>query len=335
MKINNHYVPKTYLKQWSDGTKVYEYKLLSPHKDVPKWKKASISKTSSVNSLYLYYDKGEMNDEMEDYFSEEFEMKYTTFINKINSYVPLDDKDNDYISKLVASQYLRTLNGFRKVQEIILNQFPEIINDVVSEMEKEFYETGTLLVNENNEKDNFIPLKVNIHDINNRKSGLEVQSYAGKSLWIYAMKHLLDSTYKVLNNTSWCIYDAPPNFSWVTTDDPVIFLNYYERNNYDFKGGWGIENTNIIFPLSPEKLLFTQIGQVQKNYAVATYSFANTIQEYIIEHAYSKIYSNEKKHKVTKLRKRIIDEKLFKDFTNSLKDFHENYINNEVPYLRK
>lgn len=162
MKINNHYVPKTYLKQWADGTKVYEYTLLVPHKDVPKWKKVSVSKTSSVNSLYLYFDKGGMNDEMEDYFSEEFEMKYNSFLNKINSYTSLDAKDKDYISKLVASQSLRTLNGFHKVQEIVSKQFPEIIETVVSEMEKEFHETGTLSSIEEYGKNNFIPLSISM-----------------------------------------------------------------------------------------------------------------------------------------------------------------------------
>lgn len=293
MKINNHYVPKTYLKQWATETKIYEYALLVPHKDIPKWKEASISRTSSINSLYLYYDEGDMNDEMEDYFSEEFEMKYNSFIMKVNSHLLLDESDNEYISKLVACQHIRTLNGFLMVQEMITKDFNKMAEGVVSKMEKEFHETGTLAVKNETEHSNFIPLKVDINKDDNQQAKLEIQGYAGKSLWIYAIKHLLSSTYKILNNVSWCIYDAPPNFSWATTDDPVIFLNYYGKDDYDFKGGWGIENTNIIFPLSPKKLLFAEVGKNQKNYGIATYSFANSIQKYIVEHAYSKVYSNE------------------------------------------
>ena len=278
MKINNHYVPKTYLKQWAKETKIYEYALLVSHESIPKWKKASISRTSSVNSLYIYYDKGEMNDEMEDYFSEEFEMKYTSFINKVNSYLPFEENDIEYMSKLIASQYLRTLSGFHRIQKFIIKSFPNTIEEIITDMEKGNHKTDFITVENESKQNNFIPLKLDIYDVNQEKAALKVETYAGKSLWIFAMKHMLNSTYKILNKISWCVYDAPPNFSWVTSDDPVIFLNYHKNENYDFNGGWGSKNTIIIFPLSPKKLLFAQIGQVQKSsYRTATYSFANAI----------------------------------------------------------
>ncbi|MDU5337240.1 DUF4238 domain-containing protein [Enterococcus sp.] len=336
MKINNHYVPKTYLKQWAKGTKIYEYALLVSHERVPKWKEASISRTSSVNSLYIYYDKGEMNDEMEDYFSEEFEMKYTSFINKVNTYLPFDENDNEYVAKLIASQYLRTLSGFHRIQKFIVESFPSTIEEIITDMEKENHETEIFTVKNESKQNSLIPLNLDFYDISQEKAALKVETYAGKSLWIFAMKHMLSSTYKVLNEISWCVYDAPTNFSWVTTDDPVIFLNYYGNEGYDFNGGWGRKNTNIIFPLSPKKLLFAQIGQVPKaSYKTATYSFANTIQKYIVEHAFSKIYSEDKNNRITKIRKRTADKKKFNEFYDSVKRFHESYIENEVPYLSK
>ncbi|WP_192987768.1 DUF4238 domain-containing protein [Carnobacterium mobile] len=336
MKINNHYVPKTYLKQWAIEKRIYEYNLLVSHNKCPKWNNVSISRTSSLDSLYLYYDEGEITDEMEDFFSIEFEMQFSSFINKINSYSILDVNDKEYISKLVASQYLRTLKGFYRIQKIVIDTFPDIIKDLVFSMEQELKTPRTLRVDNKSksEYDNFIPLKVDIQELDEKKTGLNVQTIAGKSLWLFGIKHLLTSTYKTLNKITWCVYDAPNNFEWATSDDPVIFLNYYNKNNYNFDGGWGVDNTNIIFPLSPTKLLFATIGHSTPLYQKATVTFAEEIQRYIVENAYSKVYSRVAVQRITKMRKRHVDEEEFKKFNNSLKNFHDNYMNNELPLLK-
>jgi hypothetical protein len=329
-------VPKTYLKQWANNNKIYEYNLLVPHEKYPKWKSVSISRTSSLDSLYLYYNEGEITDEMEDFFSSEFEMQYSSFIDKINSYSILDENDKEYISKLVASQYLRTLKGFYRIQKIVIDTFPDIVENLILSMEQEFKTTGTLRVDNKSkpEYDNFIPLKVDIQKLSEEKSGLNIQTIAGKSLWLFGIKHFLTSTYKTLNKISWCIYDAPNNFEWVTSDDPVIFLNYFNKNNYNFDGAWGVNNTDIIFPLSPTKLLYANIGQSTTSYKKATFSFAEEIQKYIVENAYNKVYSREAIRKTTKIRKRHVNKEDFNKFNDSLKNFHKNYINNEIPFLR-
>ncbi|MFL2098296.1 DUF4238 domain-containing protein [Marinilactibacillus psychrotolerans] len=336
MKIKNHYVPKTYLNQWASDKKIYEYKLLVPHEKCHKWSKVSISRTSSLDSLYLYYDEGEITDEMEDFFSSEFEMQYSSFINKINSYSILDENDKEYISKLVASQYIRTLKGFYRIQKTMIDTFPNIIEDLTFSMEQELKTTRTLRVENKSKPEyyNFIPLKVDIQKIEKEKVGLNVQTIAGKSLWLFGIKHLLSSTYKTLNKVSWCVYDAPNNFEWTTSDDPVIFLNYYNKNNYNFDGGWGVDNTNIIFPLSPTKLLFATIGHSTALYQKATMTFAEEIQRYIVENAYSKVYSRIAIQKITKIRKRRVDDEEFKKFNESLKNFHKNYVNEEIPLLK-
>lgn len=336
MKINNHYVPKTYLKQWAREKKIYEYKLLVPHEKYPKWNNVSISRTSSLEFLYLYYNEGEITDELEDFFSTKFEMQYSSFINKINSYSKLDKNDKEYISKLVASQYLRTLKGFFRTQKIVTDKFPEIIEDLVFSMEQEFKKSGSLQIDNKSKLEHydFIPLKVELQKIDRENTGLNIQTIAGKSLWLFGIKHLLNSTYKALNKISWCIYDAPNNYEWATSDDPVIFLNFYDKKNYNFDGAWGVENTNVIFPLSPTKLLFATIGQPTDTYKKATLTFAEEIQKYIVENAYSKIYSRIPVNRITKIRKRLVDEHEFRIFNNSLKNFHKNYLNDEVPLLK-
>ena len=334
MKVNNHYVPKTYLKQWANKTKIFEYSLLVSHQEIPKWKESSISHTANINSLYIYYDGEDMSDEMEDFFSEEFEMKYNSFLENLNPEKKFSEVERDYISKLIASQHLRTLKGFNRVQKFVVDTFPETIKEVCEELNQRWEITKSIPKTEEHEQGKFMPVKTTIITDDCNDTMLKIETYAGKSYWLVAMKHLLQSTYKVLNNVSWCVYDAPKNYNWVTSDDPVIFLNYYGKNSYDFEGGWGNENTNIIFPLTPKKILFGQIGMELKNHDIATYEFADEIQKYIVENAYGKVYSIEKNVQIPKIRKRIVDQELFYKFQQSLKNFHSEYLDNELPYLK-
>lgn len=335
MKKNNHYVPKTYLKQWAKNNKIQEYSLLVPHEKVPKWKEVSISRTSSLDYLYVFFQDGKLTDKMEDFFSEEFEMNFSTFMNKIDLHLPLNDDDKEYISKLVASQYLRTLNGFQNINRKIKEILPNVMQEVVDDLNNKIKNKNNLIIEKELEVKNELPVKVKLSKSDDNQGILEIESYIGKSYWIFALKYLLESTYKVLNTVSWCIYEAPKNFSWATSDDPVILLNYYRDGEYDFGGGWARKNTNIIFPLSPNKLLFAQIGEnSMQPYATATYAEARVFQKYIVEHAHTKIYSDFKNSSISKIRKRVVNEKDFKQFWASIQNYHDDYVNNEIPYLK-
>lgn len=334
LKTKNHYVPKIYLKQWATDNRLNEYKLLVSHERVPNWDTVSISNTSSVNSLYLYFDEGELTDEMEDYFSLEFETKYNSFLEDLNSYKDLVGVDHDYISKLVAGQFLRTLSGFKWSQKTITENFSNTVNEIVNKIDNNIKKNDMLPKQQINTNNKLLPLKVEMKGDNEGQAMIKVESYAGKSTWLMGMKHILGSTYKVLNTASWRVYDAPVNFQWVTSDDPVVFLNYYGKDDYDFNGGLGNPGTEIIFPLSPSKLLYTKIGMdFEELYETASYSLANMFQKIIVEHAFSKVYSVDQNRKIIKIRKRTVSEKEYRIYNQSLKNLHENYMNYEVPYL--
>ncbi|MEQ7148933.1 DUF4238 domain-containing protein [Enterococcus gallinarum] len=334
LKTKNHFVPKIYLKQWATVNRIYEYKLLVSHEQVPKWNSVSITNTSTVDSLYLYVEEGELTDEMEDYFSNEFEMKFGSFVDNVNRKKLISELDHDYISKLVVGQYLRTLRGYQWAQNIVIKQYPKIIEELSQKMNHELANKGEISKRKIDKYDMLLPLKMDINPADGDKSLLKIESYAGKSTWIMGIKHVLNSTYKALNSASWTIYEAPLNFYWTTSDDPVIFLNYYGKDDYDFNGGFGNPGTEIIFPLSPQKLLYTKIGdKSEEEYLVATYKVAELFQKLIVEHAFTKVYSQDKNHRVTKIRKRTVDKDKYSGVEQSLKNFHQSYMENEVPYL--
>jgi hypothetical protein len=90
---------------------------------------------------------------------------------------------------------------------------------------------------------------------------LKAEIVAGRALWLHHMPELLTKTANVLHQHRWTILAPPRGLSWFTSDDPVIRLNYYKENSYDFKGGWNNKGTEILLPLGPCHLLFTKVGE--------------------------------------------------------------------------
>lgn len=164
--------------------------------------------------------------------------------------------------------------------------------------------------------------------------GVEVVS--GRALWLFSIRHLLNSSAKVLLNNSWTILCPPPGLRWLTSDSPVIKLNYYDPN-YDFKGGWGNPGTEIIFPLSPLCLMYTKVGDPRPptKYTVLSQHLAVMFQRFIIEHAHRNIYSMTPDQSIPNQRPRIVDAQRFQDEKKQLEEWHEENIRAEQDLLMK
>ena len=142
---------------------------------------------------------------------------------------------------------------------------------------------------------------------------LRVEATIGRSLWLWSIKHVLTSTLDVLNNHRWTILRNPPGVEWLTSDNPVVRLNYRAENDYDFKGGWGSAGTVIFMPLSPTHLMYTQIGQKRQlpRGTVAPLELAAKIQRFTVEHAHRYVFGRASDSQVAFWRPRTVDSQAF------------------------
>jgi len=140
--------------------------------------------------------------------------------------------------------------------------------------------------------------------------GVEVLN--GRSMWLWKIRHVLEKTAKVLYNHKWTILRPPEGYTWFTSDNPVVRLNYLSYDNYNFNGGWGNPGTEIVFPLGPHHLLYTQIGKrpPMRGTRVST-AMAEMVQRIIAEHAHRYIFSEKLDDEVARLRPRIVDSAAF------------------------
>ena len=119
-----------------------------------------------------------------------------------------------------------------------------------------------------------------------------------------------------------------------TSDDPVICLNYNSESDYNFDGGWGKQNSNILFPISPNKILYTQVGIKVKPRMNVGYKTSLLLKKMIIEHSYRKVISNFVDKDVVRIKQRYVSEGEYKKEKKMWEDFQKNYLEKERDYIR-
>lgn len=256
---NNHYVPRFYLKNWSkDGNTIYAYRLLVSNSNVPYWQQVSIRNVAVWHDLYTRRIAQEDIDDFETWFDCEFESPAKPVFDKLLNNQKITKEENIIVSRFIAAQYIRTPAALNQLLEWGRSKGPDIFHKTLNRVSNEL-ESGKFprTLPPLSEDDKLIPLKVTY----DKERGIaQINSIIGKGMYLHSVKHVLTNTVKHMYNHQWHVIQAAEGVSFPTSDDPVICLNYRSEYDYGFKGGWGRKNGNIIMPLSPDKLLFTQIG---------------------------------------------------------------------------
>ena len=179
------------------------------------------------------------------------------------------------------------------------------------------------------------PLKVTTHFEGDAETGLlKAETYAGRSTWIFSIKHLLENTRKVLHSHEWSIVKPAKGYYWPTSDNPVVKLNYYSPGKYDLRGGWGREKGNIIFPIGPEHAMFVQIGDRPiPNGSRLSIEQTKMFRKVIAENAHRKIFSHKHDKEVPSLRSRIIAPQKLKRELEEMQLWHDINSSMERQYL--
>ena len=298
IKANNHYVPQLYLKRWVDSeNEVCIYKTLVSHENENLWRKQSTAAIAYQRHLYTQLVSGHETDGLENWLDKNYESPAEEALSKAINDERLSRYDWYLLIRFLACQDVRTparllehLARQNRIQENIIQESLERLkHDIESGLLPTFDDSQN-----SDELDKLLPLKVITEDDPNDKemARLKVKSYIGRATWIYSLKYLLKNTEKVLHNHKWSIIKPARGYSWPTSDNPVIKLNFRDENNYDFGGGWGRDKGNIFFPISPQHAMFVQIGDrpILKGTRLSE-TLTKQVKKMIVEHAHRCKYS--------------------------------------------
>jgi hypothetical protein len=319
IKRDNHYVPHSYLKRWADAKgDVWSYRILVPHAKSSLWKAHSPKSLGYHQHLYTHMDASGGSDEIERWFDTEFESPAGRALQYAVTDRRLSSEDWRHIVRFLAAQDVRTparlLERMQDWQETLQPLVTEITSDAVQHLEKAKQLGVPLKVEDPVPSAELFPVRTSIEIAPGEEFGLlRVEATVGRSLWLWSLKHLLTKTLDVLHKHRWTILRSPPGIEWLTSDNPVVRLNYHDVQRYDFGGGWNSPGTEIFMPLSPTHLLFTHVGPGRPLLRGTTVSmdFAMQIQKITVEHAHRYVFGRSADVHAAQWRPRTVNREAF------------------------
>ena len=103
----------------------------------------------------------------------------------------------------------------------------------------------------------------------------------------------------------------------------MLKVNFNTLQDYTFGGGWGSTGTDLLLPLGPEHLLYTQVGKpVPKRGARMDVETATVARRLIAEHAHRYIFANEPDPFVAQVRPRIVDDQALRREAEQWRHWH-------------
>jgi hypothetical protein len=326
---NNHYVARLYLKRFETSPgRVSTYRILVADHRVPLWKPCAVKGIAYHAYLYTRIAAGFESDEIEKWLNTEFESPAEEALMKATCDMRLSRNDWRNLVHFVAAQDVRTpvrlqedLQRWNKSLQGVLDS---TLQDAVRRLESA-KKSGQAVSTAKSFNSEYIPLRVTTAIEPGQKFGtVKAEAIVGRGLWFFGMRHLLTKTVDILLNHQWTILIAPDDLTWFTSDDPVIRLNYYSVDQYDFGGGWGKRGSEVLFPLDSRHLLYTKIGtRPSARRLIVPRPQAEAIRRFIAEHAHRYIFATSPDGEVPKLRPRTVDASLLRHEQEQWLKWHE------------
>ncbi|WP_158941865.1 DUF4238 domain-containing protein [Granulicella sp. S190] len=326
---DNHYVPQLYLKHFASGSgHLFRYRTLVSKATVPEWKRVHIRGIGYQSHLYTRAHLQEDSDEIERWLNRDFETPAANSISKAVHGERLGKEDYRLLARFVAAQIVRTpaflIDNLPRWQELAQKQLDETSQNVRKELEQA-RATGQPIQSSAVPTSEYFPLRVTQERSSDGNSiQVKTETVVGRGTWIFAMRHLLTSSIDRLSDHKWTILSTEDDLPWFTTDDPVVRLNFRNRHDYDFKGGWDVPKTNIFLPLSPKHLLFTEVGaKSQQRGEVIPRHQVILLRRMIAEHAHRYIFSPREDPTVLQYRPRNVDPEAIRSESKQWQGWHE------------
>ena len=325
---DNHFVSQGYLRNWSDdGHAIQAYRILASHESVPEWSGRQIRGVAFRRDLYTRIDRrGNESDEIEQWIADEIESPALAAIEKAANNKRLSPDDWKHMALFFVVQDLRTPSNFLECMERWREDLPKLIHktlqDSVERMRKARragHEPPSVPPSE----DDPAGLKVQIHRNEDGSGRIYASVTAGRAMWLQEMRRLLSGIAKRLTKHKWSVASPAKDLEWITSDHPALKLNYYRPRSYDFGGGWGSRGTELILPLSPHHLLYTQIGKKSAPRFEFSKEKTRELQQLLAERAHRWIFARLPMEEMSRFRPQVVDPEAFRAEERAWQRWHE------------
>lgn len=328
----NHYVPEFLLKRFSmapDGVGLWEYRLLVEDARVPEWEWRTPSQLARISDLYTIAEATDELDRMERWLDEEFESPARDAVLAAAAGQRLTKTHWQKLIRLYASQFLRTPAYYVRHKD-----------QWAAEMKLELLETRNRLLAQLPKckdidsdftvihgKDGF-PLRYTIRREEGSRRSLQIEHVTGRKYWMWAIQQALRPTGMMaeLEQYCWSILKAPQDINWFLTDNPAVCIRRRPDGTQILDGGWGTLTSKLMLPLSPQHLLYCQVGaEVHERYTTVHPLVALHLRSDLADAALRSFYSHVKDSALAIYKRRKIDRIRFQDEANQWAAFGQEH----------
>lgn len=310
----NHFVPKCSLRRWAcPDTLVWTYRTLVSDPDVPLWRRQSPSAIAKHDHLYTRVVDGRESDDVERWFADQIESPAEAVLAKIEQDAPLTPADWAILLRFVIAQDSRTPTRLMERMRSWETEVPTLIDDslkgIRAELESGQVKGGSAMEDQTADE---MPLLIGSKGTDDDMIEVSVEVFAGRYLWLWEVQRAVRVHTKYLHQLHWTILRPPIGMEWLTSDSPVVRLNYNGPNDFNFGGGWGSRGTDIFMSLDPQHLLYTQVGhRPQKKGERMPPRAALIVQEMTCKHAHRLVFATRPLDEVKQWRPRVEDRTAF------------------------
>lgn len=300
------------------------------------WRRSHIKSTACWPDLYTQERRGVDDDTIERFFGRDLESNARRVFGKIDGGRSLDPADMDVLIDYVAAQMVRTPAWFRFANDLTGDIFVPIAERMFQQM-RSYAEEGTL--KEKVQEGHAIarrgpfpgtPIKVAVHE---ETSEISVETSLGRQTALASSGIALNGAVtETLHTHNWALLQAP--LALPTSDNPVVRFGQYKDGSLRYDVGIGRANTDIIFPLNPQCLLFTEVGRGKEDMAriASNDGFWDTILKAITEGARRYIYALKPIDDIESIRPRVVDAKRHREEYEFMKRWHADQSSIELDY---
>lgn len=332
---DNHYVPQSYMRRWAHTGRaiVWSYRTLVPRVAEPLWVSQSTQRIAVRRDLYTSVADGQESDRIETWLNREVETPATSTIEKLCSGDAITTEDRRHLARYIAALDCRSPVAYATHTRLLAEQLPGILNATIESAIDDIRDKltrGEPLVQPPVEfRSHSIGVSMTPAEDDAERTNVNVSVVIGREQWLDSIENVVNNVSRILDNHDWRVIRPHAGWRWVTSDKPVLRLNYFANGEYNFDGRYGDPGTEIVLPLSPEHMLYTHVGHPIKR--IDEFSLQQTVllNRFVAESAYRWIIAREPVQNAVWSRPRVVDLRQYNFEESERIRYHEEQANAE------
>jgi hypothetical protein len=315
---DNHFVPCVYLKGFGSAQGLLSvYRRFVPNDRVPAWRTHSLRAVAYHPHLYTRLIGGQERDEVERWLDTEFEQPAEIALQKALGDERMEPRDWTRLYRFVFAQYVRTPAWlFRNIPRWSRDVPPMLRAAMENAADRDEATPATAFASETSAAAFRVDLPFRLRverDADQAEERIVAEIPLGRALWITAIKLLCEYTMPRLFSLRWTVLRPFGDLTWFTSDDPVVPFKRMQDGTVALDTGLGSPGTQVLLPLGPRHLLYTQVGckPERRGHTLSAEETA-VVRGLIARHASRTIFAASPDPQVPKLLPRLVNRDLLK-----------------------